>query len=588
MRYGFVIDQRKCIGCHACTTACKSEHQVPLGVFRTWVKSVEKGSFPNTRRHFLVERCNHCENAPCVKICPTKALYKRPDGIVDFNRDSCIGCKSCMEACPYEALYIDPATDTAAKCNYCAHRVEAGLQPACVVVCPEQAIISGDLEDPTSKIAQLIGRENVQVRKPEKGTKPQLFYIGADQTAVNPEATASSIGYMWSQPNTHLHGRETPPVPVAPAYRPLNFAEMLTTTVEAPAGAGSADGGGEYDYPTMPPPKGRTLIPLAEVKTTTGQVRAASVPSAAPSPHLSVAAGLLSSGTDAQVNYNISHERPWGFLVALYLWTKSIGAGAFMILALALGFGLASDTLLFNWLAPVVGLVFIALTTALLVLDLRHPERFHYILLRSNWTSWLVLGAYILMAYSAVMGLWLLERLLGWTGLESILLWPGVILAIMAAGYSAFLFGQAKGRDFWQSPLLAPHLLIQATLGGSGVLLILGFITGTNSTALGLLVWTLLAAIVANLTVVLSELFVPHVNNHATRAAHVLRSGRLSQTFWWGFILVGALIPLGLLITSLLLSTSALPAALGALLAVAGLLIYERIWIIAGQEVPLS
>src|SRR5690242_9426848 len=169
MRYGFVIDQRKCIGCHACTLACKAEHDVPLGVFRTWVKSVEKGSYPNTRRHFLVQRCNHCQNAPCVTICPTKALYKRSDGIVDFNRDSCIGCKSCMEACPYEALYIDPATDTAAKCNYCAHRTEVGLQPACVIVCPEQAIISGDLEDPTSQIAQLVGRENVQVRKPEKG-----------------------------------------------------------------------------------------------------------------------------------------------------------------------------------------------------------------------------------------------------------------------------------------------------------------------------------------------------------------------------------------------------------------------------------
>ncbi len=146
MKYGFVIDQRKCIGCHACTVACKAEHDVPIGVYRTWVKYIEKGEFPNTRRHFLVTRCNHCDDAPCVAVCPTKALFKRADGIVDFDRERCIGCKSCMQACPYDALYIDPETHTAAKCNYCAHRVDQGLQPACVVVCPVQAIIAGDLE----------------------------------------------------------------------------------------------------------------------------------------------------------------------------------------------------------------------------------------------------------------------------------------------------------------------------------------------------------------------------------------------------------------------------------------------------------
>ena len=112
MRYGFVIDQRKCIGCHACTVACKEENQVPLGVNRTWVKYIEKGVFPDTRRYFSVMRCNHCDNAPCVTICPTVALYRRPDGIVDFDGERCIGCKSCMQACPYDALYIDPRSNT--------------------------------------------------------------------------------------------------------------------------------------------------------------------------------------------------------------------------------------------------------------------------------------------------------------------------------------------------------------------------------------------------------------------------------------------------------------------------------------------
>ncbi len=151
VRYGFVIDQRKCIGCHACTVACKEENQVPLGVVPHLGEVLEKGDFPDTRRYFTVLRCNHCDDAPCVTICPTVALYRRPDGIVDFDGERCIGCKSCMQACPYDALYIDPETNTAAKCNYCAHRVEVGLEPACVVVCPEQAIIAGDLDDPRTR-----------------------------------------------------------------------------------------------------------------------------------------------------------------------------------------------------------------------------------------------------------------------------------------------------------------------------------------------------------------------------------------------------------------------------------------------------
>src|SRR5262245_61996674 len=148
MNYGFVIDNGACIGCHACSTACKSENQVPVGVYRTWVKSVEVGRFPDVRRSFQVTRCNHCENPPCVRICPTTAMHRRPDGIVDFDSDACIGCKACIQACPYDAIHLDPGSHTAAKCHYCAHRVDVGLEPACVVVCPEHAIIAGDLDDP--------------------------------------------------------------------------------------------------------------------------------------------------------------------------------------------------------------------------------------------------------------------------------------------------------------------------------------------------------------------------------------------------------------------------------------------------------
>src|ERR1044072_1811950 len=199
MRYCFVIDHRKCIGCHACTVACKSENEVPLGTFRTWVKYIEKGEYPDTRRFFSVMRCNHCDDAPCITICPVTALFRREDGIVDFNGDRCIGCKSCMQACPYDALSINPKPNTAEKCNYCPHRVEPRLEPACVIVCPVQAIVSGDMDDPVSKIHRLISSEQTQVRKPEAGTKPKLYYIEADQASLRPTEQTHANGYLWSE-----------------------------------------------------------------------------------------------------------------------------------------------------------------------------------------------------------------------------------------------------------------------------------------------------------------------------------------------------------------------------------------------------
>lgn len=157
---------------------------------RTWVKGVETGVFPNVTRHFQVTRCNHCENPPCVAICPVTAMYQREDGIVEFDGRECIGCKACLQACPYDAIHVDPNTGTAAKCHYCAHRTDIGLEPACVVVCPEHAILAGDLNDPGSEISQVLARERVTVRKPEQGTAPKLFYIEGEAVSLNPQALA--------------------------------------------------------------------------------------------------------------------------------------------------------------------------------------------------------------------------------------------------------------------------------------------------------------------------------------------------------------------------------------------------------------
>ena len=201
MQWAKVIDQTRCIGCHACTTACKSENVVPIGVTRTYVKHVDVGVFPQVRRAHQVTRCNQCAHAPCVTACPTTAMFKRADGIVDFDKSICIGCKACMAACPYDAIFINPEDHSAEKCNFCAHRIDVGLEPACVVVCPTQAILIGDMNDQSSYVAQIVNREPVNVRRPEKETLPKLFYKGAHQATLDPLAARRPLAglFMWSE-----------------------------------------------------------------------------------------------------------------------------------------------------------------------------------------------------------------------------------------------------------------------------------------------------------------------------------------------------------------------------------------------------
>ena len=201
IKWAKVIDHTRCIGCHACTTACKSENLVPLSVTRTYVKHVDVGVFPQVRRAHQVTRCNQCAHAPCVTACPTTAMFKRPDGIVDFDKSICIGCKACMAACPYDAIFINPEDHSAEKCNFCAHRIDMNLEPACVVVCPTQAILVGDMNDEHSYVAQIVNREPVAVRRPEKETLPKLFYKGAHQATLDPLAARRPDGglFMWSE-----------------------------------------------------------------------------------------------------------------------------------------------------------------------------------------------------------------------------------------------------------------------------------------------------------------------------------------------------------------------------------------------------
>ncbi len=217
-RLGFLLDSGACIGCHACTVACKSEHDVPLGVNRTWVNYVETGEFPATQRHFTVMRCNHCDDAPCISICPTGSLFRASNGVVDFDDSRCIGCKACMNACPYDALYISPETGTAHKCNFCQHRLEVGLEPSCVSVCPTRAITVVDHDDPADATAARIRTEKLPVRSPERRTLPKVHYAGTTPAALDPLARpVADDGLIWADWTGSAQWPTVPQTEAAPA-----------------------------------------------------------------------------------------------------------------------------------------------------------------------------------------------------------------------------------------------------------------------------------------------------------------------------------------------------------------------------------
>ncbi len=192
-RYGMVIDLRRCFGCHACSVACKAEQEVPLGFFKSWVIQTERGRFPNVRRQFLPVLCNHCDNPPCVRLCPTQATRQRKDGIVTQDENTCIGCGYCITGCPYGVKYKDPRTKTAQKCDFCLHRVKQGLLPACVNTCNARARIFGDLNDPDSQVSRLIASNPVQTLRPEMDADPRVFYIGLDRSAYVPVKNKPSL-----------------------------------------------------------------------------------------------------------------------------------------------------------------------------------------------------------------------------------------------------------------------------------------------------------------------------------------------------------------------------------------------------------
>ena len=403
-----VIDQTRCIGCHACTTACKSENLVPVGVTRTYVKHVDVGVWPEARRAHQVTRCNQCAHAPCVTACPTSAMFTRPDGIVDFDKSACIGCKACMAACPYDAIFINPEDHSAEKCNFCAHRIDSGLEPACVVVCPVEAILVGDMNDTDSRVAHYVNRDVVQVRRPEKETLPKLFYKGAHQATLDPLAARRPEGdlFMWAEQKQTAETVNSG----SPSYANTSAAALLS-----------------YDVPHSLPWDWRVSLYTWTKGIAAGAYLVAALFT------------LLISWSDSGLPARGPHVE---------------GAGT-----------------LWLWVAPVLSGAFLAITGGLLIWDLEHPERFYMIFTRPQWRSWLVKGAFVIAGYSLVLALHFIASLTGGTKAQLWLTLPGLPLGVLTAVYTAYLFAQAKARDLWQNPLLPPHLLVQSLLLGSAALM---------------------------------------------------------------------------------------------------------------------
>jgi Fe-S-cluster-containing dehydrogenase component/formate-dependent nitrite reductase membrane component NrfD len=479
---------------------------VPLGVFRTWVKYVEKGRFPHTRRYFQVTRCNHCEDPPCVAICPVGAMYQRRDGIVDFDHSRCIGCKACMQACPYDAIYLDPERRTAAKCHFCAHRIDAGMEPSCVVACPEHAIVAGDIDDPTSEISELLDRESVRVRRPEKGTGPKLFYVEAEDVAIVPGQARNVGTYMWGTVNEQANRALSPAVP-----------------------------------PSSPVP--------------------------------------------AVVAYDVEHGRPWDWQVPVYFWTKTISTGILTAPALAsVALGLQVGARVMTSLG-FLALLFMALTVGLLVSDLSRRERFFHVLTKPQSRSWLARGAFLLVLYSVLSGGFFLSSWVGAHGVASALLGPTVGTGLLAAVYTAFLFGQCKGCDLWQTPLLPVHLIAQCVLASGAVLALLPHGRGVSSDLLRAAVFGLALGVSLHGLIVLGELAVPHATDSARRAARLITRGPFRAIFWAGAIGIGVLVPSVLLIFGW---SAPLAVAIAGACVLGGLLAFEWCFVMAGQGVANS
>lgn len=177
-RAGMLIDLRRCVGCHACTVSCKTENEVPLGGFRMRVRYLERPEVDRATIAFAPLICMHCQDAPCLKACPSKAITRGEDGRVKIDEGKCDREEECITACPYGAIFINEEKEVAEKCDFCEHRTDVGLDPACVSSCPSEALQFGDFDDPDDPVTKIAAEAGALEWKADEGTKPSVLYIG--------------------------------------------------------------------------------------------------------------------------------------------------------------------------------------------------------------------------------------------------------------------------------------------------------------------------------------------------------------------------------------------------------------------------
>jgi len=401
------------------------------------------------------------------------------------------------------------------------------------------------MENPDTEISQLLARQAVKVRKPEKGTNPNLFYIDGDEASLSPEATDKSGAWLWNSQARGVGHYAKAAEKMMHTNDDVNLLQMsIDNSLEA---AYQKKDNENPNYIDVLNGKARRVYDTPDK-------------------------GIL-----------------WGWEVSAYVITKAIAAGAFLIPFLALILGVEVNNTIKLWSAG-ISLVFLGLTGLFLVMDLDRPDRFLNVLLRPQWNSWLVKGGYTITIFG------LLATVLGGmayfeiTSGEKIITYVTAFFAIMLAVYTAFLFAQAKGRDFWQSPVLAIHMLVHSVMAGAAIFGVLLFFTDFNLGKIGMVFWealleiTLIAMLVINLFTMLIELTITHPTRAAHTVVEMITKGRYKNLFWIGVVLIGNVLPLVLL----LFSSGVTTLAIASVLVFIGIYATEKIWIEAPQRIPLA
>jgi formate-dependent nitrite reductase membrane component NrfD len=399
------------------------------------------------------------------------------------------------------------------------------------------------MDNPETEIAQLLARQQVKVRKPEKSTQPNLFYIDADDVSLIPSATEKEDDYLWSSQSMGVghFAKEAEKL----AYSNNDVVEALMKVNGQQTTAGEVAKNGSQKSIDVMLGKGRRAYDVADK-------------------------GIL-----------------WGWEVSAYVWTKAIATGVFLVAMIGFfaGWGVTEHWAINE--AVVIGTTFLAITGALLVMDLDRPDRFLYVLLRPHWGSWLVKGGYSIGIYGTLLAVLggMAYFQIGSGTIVFALLGLTTIFAVITSIYTAFLFSQAKGRDFWQSPILAIHMLVHSVMAGAAVYTLTNLFIVTDGGWEVFLKYILMAGIAINLFTMFIELYTTHPTDDAKRTVQSIVNGRYKTLFWGGVIAFGNVLPLVLLLVGG--SHSVLLAATGVIVLI-GIYLVNHIWVEAPQRIPLS